>query len=236
MIQLTRNGVVVTGTQADLDALRGKFDRDNYVILPNLFEAALMEEILHRVAAASFMLRDHDGIALELCMADHLTTALLRFLCSNPAFLRIIEQITGQPRIGRFNGRVYQMNSSDGHYDSWHDDFGDDRVATMSVNLSRNVFDGGALQLKLRRTEPILHEVRNTGLGDALIFRISADLQHRVQGVSGNNPKIAFAGWFLQEEDFLSNISKWMTSSIADSKKIANDQPDWEIPEPPRCE
>ena len=237
MIQLTRNGVVVTGTQDDPDSLRRKFDRDNYVILPQLFEPLLLEEILQRVHAARFLPRDHKGIALELCMADHRTAAMLNFLPSNPAFLRIIEHITGQPHIGEFSGRVYQMNSSGGHYDNWHSDYINHRVATMSVNLSRKVFEGGALQLMRVESREILHEIHNTGLGDALLFRISPDLAHRVQGVIGQHPKIAFAGWFLEGEELLPNLGKLMSAPLPNKPaKIANDQPDWEVEVSPKRE
>jgi hypothetical protein len=68
LIQLTRKGVVFTGTQADLDSLREKYDRDHYVILPQLYEPTLLEEIMRRVDAAQFPPKDHDGVGLEFCM------------------------------------------------------------------------------------------------------------------------------------------------------------------------
>lgn len=206
MIQLTRKGVSFTGTQEDLQSLREKFETDDYVILPRLYEPALFEEIVRRVSAAPFLPRVHEGISLELCMEDEVTTAMLAFFPCNPAFLRIVEQITGQAGIGQFIGRVYQMTSSDGHFDGWHDDFVGDRVVAMSMNLSRNVYSGGALQMRYYDSEEILREVHNTGFGDALLFRISEKLAHRVQGVTSDNPKIAFAGWFLEGEDFLRNL------------------------------
>jgi 2OG-Fe(II) oxygenase superfamily len=234
LIQIARNGLNFSGTQQDLDALRMKFDRDHYVILPQLFEPTLLEEILRRVQDARFLPRDHIGIALELCMADQLTTAMLRFLPSNPAFLRIVEHITGNRHIGKFIGRVYKMNSSEGHYDSWHDDCIEHRVVTMSVNLSPQPFQGGALQLKHPHSEIILKEIHNTGLGDALLFRISPDLIHRVQGVMGDHPKIALAGWFIEGEDFLPSLGKCIDSSVAQVENFANDQPHWETPVPPK--
>ena len=208
MIQLTRQGVVFSGTQEDLKSLRVKYDRDNYVILPRLFEAALLEELIQRVDAAPFLPREHGEIGLELCMEDEITAAMLMFFPNNPAFLRLVEKITGQIQIGEFNGRVYRMTSSDGHFDHWHNDCSPERVATMSVNLSRQIYSGGALQMRYRNSKEILHEIHNTGFGDALLFRISEDLSHRVQEVTGHIPKTAFAGWFLEGEDLLSNLWK----------------------------
>jgi len=214
VIQLARRGVVFSGTQRDLKALREKYERDHFLILPRLYEPTLFEEIVRRVDAAPFLPNDHDGIGLESCMNDRNTEAMMEFFPNNPAFLRLLERITGQPRIGQFRGRVYRMTSSDGHYDQWHDDWCDDRVVTMSVNLSRKAFRGGALQLRYRSSDEILREVRNTGFGDALLFPISGKLLHRVQPVEGQVPKTAFAGWFVDTEDFLTNLRARSSSPI----------------------
>ena len=221
LIQLTRKGVVFSGTQEDLNSLRSKYDRDNYVILPHLFESALLNELIERIDAAPFLPRDHDGIGLELCMEDEITSAMLMFFPNNPAFLRLVEKITGHAPIGEFNGRVYRMTSSDGHFDLWHDDCSLQRVATMSVNLSRQIYSGGALQMKYRNSGEILHEIHNIGFGDALLFRISRNLAHRVQDVTGDIPKTAFAGWFLEGEDLLSNL--WKRASATSGRLINKD-------------
>ena len=166
-------------------------------------------------------------------MADRAAEAMLMFFPNNPASLRLVEQITGQPRIGVFSGRVYRMTSSGGHYHASHNDFSEGRVATMSVNLSRQPFDGGALQLKRSDSDEILQDLRNTGFGDALLFPISRDLVHRVEGVKGDVPKTAFAGWFFDVEDVLPNFRN---SPGQSSRKYANDEPDWEVPVAPKHE
>jgi hypothetical protein len=227
LIQLTRKGVINKGKEQELDLLREKYARDNYVILPQLYEPTLLEDIMQRVEAAKFLPRNHEDIARELCMADHATTAMLTFFPNNPVFLRLIEQITGQPRMGLFSGRVYRMTFADGHHQDWHNDTYDRRVATMSVNLSRQVFEGGALQIKRRDSNEILQHIRNIGFGDALLFRVSSDLMHRVEGVRGDISKTAFVGWFLDVEDVLPNFRN---SPGPSSRTRANDEPDWEVP------
>jgi hypothetical protein len=106
----------------------------------------------------------------------------------------------------------------------------------MSVNLSPQVYEGGALQLKLRHSDEILQEVRNTGLGDAILFRISKDLVHRVQGVTGEHPKIAFAGWFLTGEDLLPSMAKKLGLPLQNTAEVANDRPYWDVPDSPKHE
>jgi hypothetical protein len=229
LIQLTRKGVAFTGTQADLDSLRERYDRDNYLILPQLFEPALLEEIMRRVDSAPFLPKHHVGVGNELCMDDRVTETMMSFFPNNPTFLRLLERITGEPRLGEFVGRVYRMTSSDEYYDGWHDDCCNQRVVTMSVNLSRQVYGGGALLMKRRNSDEIIQEIHNTGFGDALLFRISNQLKHRVQEVKGDIPKTAFAGWFLEVEDFLLNLRK---RSNRPARNLANEQPDREVPVP----
>jgi hypothetical protein len=202
MMQLTRTGVVFSGCQDDLNRLRSEFDRDHCVILPKLFEPELLQTVLRRIESAKFVPLEHKGIGLEFCMEDQPTIGLLTFVANVPAFLRLIERITGCGRIGEYSGRVYRMTSRDGHYEDWHDDSEDGRMITMSVNLSPQVFRGGALQMRYRGAEEILHEVCNIGLGDALLFRVSPEFEHRVQGVEGDVPKTALAGWFISGKTF----------------------------------
>ena len=201
MIQLNKSGVV-SGSEQDLERLRAQYAREHYVILPRLVEPELLDLIADRVQAAPYKPFDHSGIALELCMADVDTLNILEFLTNRPEFLRIMERLLGIRRIGLFGGRVYRMTSTDGHYDTWHSDVGDRRLATLSLNLAREKYRGGGLQMRCRDSDSVLHEIHNTGFGDALLFRISRKFAHRVMPVEGEIPKVAYAGWFRWGPDY----------------------------------
>ena len=70
----------------------------------------------------------------------------------------------------------------------------------MTLNLRSDGFRGGAFVLRKKRTRQTLATIRNVGLGDTLIFRIDPALEHRVTDVVSNNPKTAYAGWFVSNE------------------------------------
>ena len=83
------------------------------------------------------------------------------------------------------------------HHISWHDDRNDKtRQVGFSMNLSTGVFRGGTFELRDCLTMKLLAEVNNTGFGDALLFRISRHLEHRVTPIIEGVPKTACAGWF----------------------------------------
>jgi 2OG-Fe(II) oxygenase superfamily len=196
VLQVTRTGVDVFAADEIRRELRERFDRDHCLILPRMFSPEVLAMLLDRAAAAAFQPRNHNNFASELCMSDPLTESLILFLLNNPELHRALREITGVEAIGSFTGRVYRMNSTEGHYDSWHNDMKGDRLLALSANLSPREFRGGGLQLRRYRAKEILREVRNTGLGDGLVFRISRELEHCVMPVEGDAPKTALAGWF----------------------------------------
>ena len=200
MIQLTRQGAVFSGSAADLQALRAQFQRDHYIILPKLIEPDLLATILKRIESAPSVQKEDDGGGAESVIDDPLTYNLLLFLVSMPEFQRLVQRITGCRRIADFQGRIYRLNPATGDRIVWHTDVSDHHVVTLSLNLTAQEYRGGTLQIRYRGSEKILHEVRNTGLGDALLLRVSKKLFHRVLPVEGDVPRTALAGWFRWEK------------------------------------
>jgi hypothetical protein len=220
VIQLTHRGVVFSGSQTDLRRLRAQFDRDHCIVLPKLLEPELLDIILRRIERASFPRYNDDGITFQVTMDDPATFDLLLFLVNNPEFHRIVQRATGCRRIANFRGRVYRMIASENHHIRWHSDVHDHRLVAFSLNLTLGKFQGGALQIRNRDSEELLHEVRNIGLGDAVLFRVTRKLLHRVLPVEGDMPRTAMAGWFRWgKEDFHSELrraSKFVSAASPD--------------------
>jgi hypothetical protein len=215
MIQIEQSGTfispVFTGSAQDLDRLRAQYERQHCLRFLGFLGPSLLHIIQQRINDAEFYERVHEGIGpnKELCMRDdNPITNLLYFLLNNPRLLDLIRQLTQSGPIGSFSGRVYRFVPGSGHHDAWHDDLGEHRMIGISVNLSDDVYSGGVLQIRDRKSRELVHEVANIGRGDALIFRLADHLQHRVTEVEGTAPKTAFAGWFRSEPDFLSLVKQ----------------------------
>jgi hypothetical protein len=193
----------------DFDDLRGLFNRDHCICLSRLIEPGLFHFIQREIALAEFVPRTHERIGVELCMTPNRALGLLHFFVNDPVFLATIQRISGCARIGCFTGRVYRMAPSSGHWDSWHNDIdrAEQRMLGMSINLSEERYYGGIFELRQAATQRTICERANTGSGDALLFRLSTDLQHRITDVVGSVPKTAFAGWFRADPQFR---SLWM--------------------------
>jgi hypothetical protein len=200
MIQLTRQGAVFSGSESDLQALRAQFQRDHYIILPRLLEPDLLATILKHLKATPSVQKEYDRIIAQPIVDDPLTYNLLLFLVSIPEFQCLVQRITGCRRIADFQGRIYRLNPSTDDQIVWRTDVCDHRMVTFSLNLTTQDYRGGTLQIRHRGSEEILHEIRNTGLGDALLMRVANKLFHRVLPVEGDVPRTAMAGWFRWEK------------------------------------
>ncbi len=161
--QLTRKGVVFSGSAADLRAMRAQFQRDHYIILPKLIEPDLLATILKRIESAPSVQKEDDGVVAESIIDDPHTYNLFLFLLNTPEFQRLVQRITGCHRIADFQGPIYRLNSTTGDRIVWHKDVYDHRMVTFSLNLTAQEYCSGTLRIRYRSSDEILHEVRNSG-------------------------------------------------------------------------
>ena len=198
MIQLRKSRVVAD--PQDIERCKIEFDEKHCVLLPKLLEPPLLDFLLERLEQGLWQDRVHEDIGNEVVLEDASARGLLHFVANAPAFLKIVQEITGCGPLTQFGGRIYRFVPNSGHYDSWHNDNGNGRLVAMSLNLSLRGYEGGVFQLREWSSKRIVAEIANTGWGDATLFRISGELEHQVTEVTGEQPKTAFAGWFKSED------------------------------------
>ena len=209
-IQIGKAGVVYSALAEDLGALRAQFDRQHYLRFDDLLGPEILDFVQLQIDQGEFYERVHEGIGSnkELCMTSNTAFAALQFLINDQRLFQVIQTVTQCDQIGCFQGRVYRINPGSGHHDSWHNDIGEHRLVGMSINLSRELYSGGRLQIRDHVSGEIVSEVANAGIGDAVIFRLSDRFQHRITDVEGTASKTAFAGWFRAQPDFMSLLRK----------------------------
>ena len=200
-LHLTRRGAVWQPEAAA--TLKAAFEQQQCVKLRSLLSADLVAAIQTAITRSTFRERSHGTLASELCLEDGVCTGLLHFLINDPRLFRLVEQIAGCSGIRSFGGRIYRRHPGGQHYDHWHGDLADPRrLVGLSVKLSTEIYEGGVFEIRDLETEHVFAHLPNVGLGDAILFRLSPALEHRVSDMRGAYPKTAFAGWFLAEKDF----------------------------------
>jgi hypothetical protein len=197
MIQLRRAGLVAD--KEDVERLRIQFANAHVVRLPALLDSQLLSQALCYIERGNWREGGVSGFYSESILETGPAVSLLRFVSNSPKFLEVIGEITGNA-LTWFDGRIYRMKADAGHSDKWHDDTIEGRLIAMSLNLSPRGFEGGLFQMKEAKSNRMLVEIANTGPGDALLFRLSTNLQHRVTDVQPGEPKTAYAGWFNNQK------------------------------------
>jgi hypothetical protein len=185
---------------ADLEALAADFRERHVVNLPGLLRGSLLRQVVAQVAAAPFGTNDVPGIQRERRMEASDVLARLMFWANDPRMLQFVRELTGCTDVGVFFGRVSRLESGGDHYAAWHDDALDGRRVALSLNLSEGPLEGGELLIR-RKGAPEPPPTPYGPPGDALLFRVSEDLEHRVLAVRGATPRTAFVGWYSAGPD-----------------------------------
>ena len=127
------------------------------------------------------------------------------FLLNQPRLFEAMAEFTGcATPILYFEGRSFKLLPGGGHFDSWHSDSdrARKRLYGLSINLSREPFEGGNFRIRNRKTGEVLRAVTTSRFGDACLFRIHDSLEHKVSAVRGEAPRCCYAGWFTGTRDY----------------------------------
>jgi len=200
LLQIAAHGAAVLASADELTACRAEFAARRSLRLVSLIEPRLLSRIQAQVAAAVFVDRAHGSISTELCMQRNVCLGVLNFLVNDPVVFKFVEEVTGCRTLKSFVGRVYRLCANLDHYDSWHGDLGHD--VGMSVNLGAEVFEGGVFEIRRVGTAEPTAAIANVVPGDAILFAIGDDLEHRNTPMRGPVAKTAFAGWFGPSRDY----------------------------------
>jgi hypothetical protein len=203
IVQMDRAHVSIETRPEALDSLRQRFAEDRVLRLPGFFSGDLLATVTRRLRRARFRDRVATRVhppAIDLKLDDVDLIGLLHFVMNDAAVIRFVARVSGTEPTG-FVGAVYRIAAGMGHRDSWHSDMDGNRLVALTLNLSEDVFEGGELELRERGTRQPLWRIANTGPGDALLFALGSDLEHRIRPMAGTAPKTAFAGWFCRDAD-----------------------------------
>lgn len=211
IIQLTKSGIVFSGSEDDLNNLRELYDKQYCIKLSGFLNPELLKYVQRKIEESGFYTDKYklaNSDAVDHRLNDETVNNLLEFLLNEQKLFWLVEKLTGCKKILSFNGGVYSLVPNCGHYDSWHQDISSDELVSLSINLSTDVYLGGILQIRNYHTKEILYEIANTGFGDAILFCVAPNLEHKVTDVEGTVSKTAFPGWFRSKPNYLSELKR----------------------------
>ena len=201
LMQITRTGAIVHSSGEELAALRNAFVERHWLLLPSFIDRPLLDLIQNKLRQTEYCVVDRKT-GVELRPIDCTAYLATELLLNSPKLFRAIEQITGCERIACFSGRIYRRPASSTYFNRWHTDISDEgRMIALSINLSAETYEGGALQIRSAQTHEVLAEVHNRTYGDGIIFPVDERFEHRVCEVENGAAKTALAGWFKSKPD-----------------------------------
>ncbi len=214
MLQVSFHGLS-EGSSIDVASAREEFAQTRCLFLKQFLDLPVQERIKGMIDKLEYYTRidlDTEGkvFARELTLDERHPLAWLMFMLLNQdALFDAIQAITGSETPFRyFRSRVYEFSPNPDHYDSWHDDDEKDQTIGLSVNLSPAPIEGGEFEIRDANSLRVLKKVSGSQFGDAHIFQIGPEYQHRVLPVTGKNGRLSCAGWFCPKPDFRSEMKE----------------------------
>ena len=219
-MQITQTGFQAP-TATQLTQWRTEFAKFHCVVLPQLLAPTLQQSLWQQIKAAAFEPVTYhytDGVNTfsQHLRLNQINLAAHQFhlLLNHPKLFKAVQQITACAAIGGFSGHIFRINPGDNHYLNWHEDtHTHNYLVGLSVNLGQEPYTGGVFQIRERCTKRVTSEIAHTRPGDAHLFNIAPWLQHRLTPLTGTVARIAAAGWFCVESDFMSALKRLTTNA-----------------------
>ncbi|MGN6398635.1 MAG: 2OG-Fe(II) oxygenase [Mucilaginibacter sp.] len=180
---------------------------DTYsILLPGFLPPSVLNNFLRKLDKVQFQTKfemDESNKFGQVLFVPQNDTLLFffQFIINNPGLFSILQELTGCGSIGNFVGRIHRSQEGEQHGIDWHGDNSDNRLLAMTLGLGTCDYSGGKLQMRETGSEKIIREFGHINAGDAVIFKISPGLQHRLT-VLDTGQRTVGVGWFRSEPDF----------------------------------
>ena len=214
-LQLTQRGLRLGALEAELDKMRLVFERDHCLVVQKFLEGPLLRVLQRQIRRASFQ-PSNLSFGNDLRVQGIPAARVLQLLLNDHELFRIVQRLTGCRRIQSFRGDVRRATRGTGNSLGWHSDASPRRIVAITINLSEERYEGGALQIRDSPSRKIVASVTNAGAGDAVIFRIDPSLEHRNTSVISDEAKTSFSGWFMSGARFVDVKSGFFVRSRTD--------------------
>lgn len=213
MIRLGRNGVEWLKDD-EWRALQEEMRTRHCVLLKDFLSSSFISLVRPLLTTERFVpYQDVDPkgkcFAREMRLeASDLLARLFAFRLNSPRLYRAVGDLAGLGEdIRYFISKTYKMFPAGVDFDSWHTDYGYERLLGLSINLGTEPTQGGEFQIRDRGGGRKLHRTIKNNFGDACLFRIDKRLVHRVSPLEGTVPRFCTAGWFVSQPDLRDLIS-----------------------------
>jgi hypothetical protein len=209
MIKFTSGGVEITASPERLTEASEEFERRKLMYLPGLLSEELADTVRVGIERDGFGEPDASGDSVYRGayqggkVGEDLrpgpVAQVIEDRTNDRRLLDFVQTITGSPPLTKCIGRVFRLFPMDDDL-PWHTDAEGGRLADLIIDLSAVPHEGARFEMRDARTQEIFNAVDEMAFGDALLIRISPDIEHHYKAVTGSIPKVTFSGWFVPQQ------------------------------------
>ncbi|MDP9054708.1 MAG: 2OG-Fe(II) oxygenase [Acidobacteriota bacterium] len=203
MIQLTQTAIIAD--PESISRLANEFEETGCAALPGLLAPEILKPLLQWLETARFEERNevHENRIFgttQFVPETERALFLLQFILNRPALFDLVRQISACPEIGNYIGRIHRTGAESSQHIDWHRDAVECRALGLCVNLSAEEYTGGLFQIR-DPGHTVRAEIGRQPAGDAFLFRIDLDWQHRLTQVKSGRRTVG-VGWFRTAPDW----------------------------------
>jgi hypothetical protein len=198
LLRLLPTRTIFAESDADVARVGAAILHRQPVVLERFVDDQLLQLLAPIWSSASFVPSPVDRVGLRSVETPGHAGAALCLALARPEVLRIMGELSGGFALTGVAGAIAQFAAGADKRLDWHDDLVEpERRLAITINLGAAAYGGGAFEFRdLASGAPPFRHVHATP-GEALVFPIGPDLQHRVLPVTRGGPRTVFAGWFL---------------------------------------
>lgn len=186
--------------ESKIATYRDEYAKTHCVFLPGFLEKNTLQTLLDKLDRGGFYPKEEGkedykfGKILAL-PNESSPVFIFTMLMSDQNLFNIIQSITDCQPIADFIGRIHRSEAGENHEIGWHNDNKDNRLVAISIGLGNNRYTGGKLQIRELGTKNITREFGQLEAGDAVIFKIDQELDHRLTVLESGRRTVG-VGWF----------------------------------------
>ena len=187
-----------------IEKYKQEYAETGCVFLPGFLEKNTLQNLLNKIEKNTFQTRLEGGednkfgkvLALP---RENVTVFLFTAVLNDPGVFKSIRDITDCGPIGNFVGRIHRSNAGEDHEIGWHTDTSDNRLLAVTLSLGTDRYSGAKLEIRERVSKKMIREFGQLEAGDAVIFKIDPQLEHRLSVLESGRRTVG-VGWFRSPE------------------------------------
>jgi len=179
---------------------RAEYAESSCIFLPGFLKKSALYPLVKKLGDTNFETKyetEGEGKFGKVLFVPQGNASIIIFnlLLNDNDLFTALQRITDCKPIDNFVGRIHRSEGGEQHNIGWHGDNSDNRLLAITLCLGDDRYTGGKFEIRKKGSDNLLRQFEQLEGGDALIFKISPDLEHRLTTIETGRRTVG-VGWF----------------------------------------